>query len=228
MVVNVRRRRPMSSGLLDGTARSASASRSRTTSRAAPDFGGGGRIGVQAALGHSDAPDVGRSNWPDATGARAATEDHLRRPAAEVDDDERAAVESNSPTAPLKDSSASSSTPLITSATAPGSPSPETVAVIAKKSSRFAPRPGSPTSPPSASRAPGGGPAVPRNPPARPYGAGQRSGGNLPVASTPSPSRTMRISRCTSRNATLPGVRSRSAISNGSNWCRSRWRRPVR
>lgn len=114
-----------------------------------------------------------------------------------------------SPTAPAKDSAASSA-PVITSATAPGTTDPSTAAVMAKNSSRDWRRPGSPRWPPSAPGRPRSGATSPRNPAVRPRCAPAHRRRTARWRRHPARSRTMRISRCRLRSADP----SRSAISS--------------
>ena len=98
----------------------ASPSRSRTTSRAAAISCRCRRVGVQASLREPHTPDVGGEAGltPSRTPSTTSVDPPPRSTTTKG-----AAAESNSPTAPRNDSSASS-VPVITSATAPGTPRP--------------------------------------------------------------------------------------------------------
>ena len=117
-----------------GTTRSASPSRSRTTSRAAATSVGRRRVGVQAAFGQPHAADVGRVAGLHLVARRAPPRSSRRRGRRRRKELRRSPIRR-----PHRETTARPPrSPVITSATAPGTTAPSTSAVIAKNTSRLA------------------------------------------------------------------------------------------
>ena len=183
------------------------------------DLDGGRRVGVQAAFGQPHAADVGGEaglHPPRRSPSTTSVEPPPRSTTTKG-----AAAASNSPTAPWKDSSASS-VPVITSATAPGTTAPSTsdghreelVAVggVPGGRRRDHPHPGTPS----------GAAARRRSRPAPP-GCGPARRARIALwRRHPDPA-----GRCASRGARRAADRRpRRRSAAGSSWCRSRSRRP--